>query len=204
MHVLDARRKRHIEMSRKSLIFGFHQKRIGVRCGICRGSLFESENALSASDCRQSGVLSFPLFSVLYLEADTVPAHVKPRHGQGESAMSTLEYRKCQRHRDKTLRLANRLTGIRVVKRARGLNEEESKWQSTAGITLRFLSHYVVRRCSFRRASCPRLVAGNIEEVPFLSFSLSFFFTFSPRGLRFSSGRLHFAAHCSAQTAFFE
>lgn len=79
---------------------------------------------------------------------------------------------------------------------ARGLDEKERKWQSTAGITLRFLLHCVVRRCSFRRASCPRFVGGNIEEISFLSLSLSF--SFSPRGFRFSSGRLHFAAHCRA------
>lgn len=63
---------------------------------------------------------------------------------------------------------------------ARGLDEKERKWQSTTGITLRFLLHCVVRRCSFRRASCPRLVGENIEEVPFLSLFLFFLFSSRP------------------------
>lgn len=55
-----------------------------------------------------------------------------------------------------------------------GLDERERKWQSTAGITLRFLPHCAVRRRSFRRVSCPRVVGGNIEKI---SLSLSPLFT---------------------------
>jgi len=54
----------------------------------------------------------------------------------------------------------------------RGLDEEERKWQSAAGITLRFLPRCVVRRCSFRRALALVLSEG-IQKRSLFSRSLS-------------------------------
>lgn len=117
--------------------------------------------------------LSFPLLFALYLETDT-NAYVKLVRPLRERYVDVGVTKLSATPGKNTCRLRNTHCGLmRDWTRKR-----ERKWQSSAGITLRFLPHCVLRRRSFRRASCPRLVGGNIEKVATLSplpLSLSLF-----------------------------
>lgn len=186
-HLLSERRKQYNARSVRKfsrIRFPSETNPSWIESEFVEGLSLKADSRFSrARDCHQSGVLSFPLFFALYLEADTVPGYpVRPKaRPRLEHYVDVGVSTKVSATAGKNI-VSCRLRNMRR-ETARGLDEEERKWQSAAGITLRFLPRCVVRRCcSFRRASCPRLVGGNIEEVPFLapSFSLSLVFSSQP------------------------
>lgn len=141
---------------------------------IRRGSFVASGFALLARAIiviSLSFFLSFPLLFAPYLEADT-NAYVKPGSAIARALHRRWSNKTVSDTREKHCCLAN--SEIRtVVRRGIGWEGEEVTKYRRAGITLRFLPHCAVRRRSFRRTSCPRLVGGNIEKVSSLSSSLS-------------------------------
>lgn len=171
---------------------GFHpERRIGSRRGIRRGSfLWKRHRAFRARDCRLLRAASCHFHSSLRFisKPGTVTAYVRPERPIGETLRRRWSTKSVSDTGEKhcVLPTHRNTTRCETARGRAGDGKGERKWQSTAGITLRFLLRCVVATPLFSAGFLPSSCRREYRKGPFLSLSLSYF----PYSLRFSSGRL--------------
>jgi len=164
--VFSIRKNRYLERILKLLLKLFRQKRIETRRSLSKIFLCKRIRAFRTRDIVKGLSFSCHFHSSLRFISKRILMRMSSWFGHCENATSTFGVTKLSTTPRKNTAV------LPTLKYAlwydEGLDERERKWQSTAGITLRFLPH-----CAVRRRFLPSSRRREYRKGP---LSLSFFF----------------------------